>query len=443
MSVVNHLQSSGAEISGALEIAASTLPLDAVTALGESASAIAANVLDPAPVSIAGMGRSGTSMLAQMLLLCGLDLGPSGSLMAPSPQNPDGYWEHVGFVGLNDDLLEELGGAWDYPPALPSSWDTPRFAPYHDRARELIRQFPRGKAWGWKDPRTSLILPFWLQQMPQLRLVIAVRNPLEVAASLNRRNGTSRPAGIGLWSAYYERILNATQAEDRIVTHYDAHFATPGAEIRRLLAFLGLPASELAIDQCSKLVSTDLRHTHATLNDLSAAGIDETVIARYRALCDEAQWQDIPSRSTSPTATHAFPAASTAPVVPSAVAEGRAVAEPVSEHLDLTALQTALSVAEAKIRWLRDENQTLTTRLHELDEPWVQRWADLERSASWRIALTLRRARHAVAPPGSRREGLWDLARRRVATGRVAADPAPPVAPTAATESPGRRVSTT
>ncbi len=269
----------------------------------------------------------------------------------------------------------------------------------------------------------------------------AVRNPLEVAASLNRRNGTSRPAGIGLWNAYYECILDATRAEDRIVTHYDAHFASPGAEIRRLLTFLELPLSDLAIDQCSKLVSTDLRHTHATLDDLASSGVDASVVARYRALCDEAQWQDTPSRSTSMTATSAFPATSSPPIASTVLADEGAVAEVVDEHLDVAALQTALSVAEAKIRWLRDENQTLTSRLRELDDPWVQRWAELERSSSWRIALKLRRARQTLAPPGSRREGLWELARRRVAAGRASA-PVPSVAPTVTPEAPGRTVST-
>jgi hypothetical protein len=441
MSVGNHRQSSGAEIGGAPEIAPSAHPVDAGAAPGQSTSAKAVDALDPAPVSIAGMGRSGTSMLAQMLLVGGLDLGPSHRLMAPSPQNPDGYWEHIGFVGLNDDLLEELGGAWDYPPVLPDSWGTPRFAPYRERARDLIGQFPRDKPWGWKDPRTSLVLPFWLEEVPQLRLVVAVRNPLEVAASLHRRNGTSRPAGIGLWSDYYERILDLTRPEDRIVSHYDAHFASAGAEIRRLLAFLGLPSSPLAIDQCSKLVSTDLRHTRATLDDLAAAGVAPAVIARYRALCDEAQWEDSPPRSARVTAD-AFPITSGSPIVPPAGANQRTVPEVVVEHLDLTALRTALSVAEAKIRWLKDENQILTTRLHEAEEPWAQRWADLERSASWRIALKLRRARHAIAPPGSRREGLWERARRRVTMGRgsVAASP---VASTTRTDASGRTVGTT
>ena len=37
-------------------------------------------------------------------------------LMPPQADNPDGFWEHLGFVELNDELLNALGGAWDLPP---------------------------------------------------------------------------------------------------------------------------------------------------------------------------------------------------------------------------------------------------------------------------------------------------------------------------------------
>src|ERR1700730_3368996 len=67
-------------------------------------------------VCIAGAHRSGTSMLTRLLHACGLHLGPKDQLMSPQADNPEGFWEHLGFVALNDQLLSELGGAWDLPP---------------------------------------------------------------------------------------------------------------------------------------------------------------------------------------------------------------------------------------------------------------------------------------------------------------------------------------
>ena len=55
-------------------------------------------------------------MLTRLLHACGLYLGPKEELMPAQADNPDGFWEHLGFVALNDELLNELGGAWDLPP---------------------------------------------------------------------------------------------------------------------------------------------------------------------------------------------------------------------------------------------------------------------------------------------------------------------------------------
>ncbi|HZS16634.1 MAG TPA: hypothetical protein VFA51_01750, partial [Candidatus Udaeobacter sp.] len=67
-------------------------------------------------ICIAGAHRSGTSMLTRLLHSCGLYLGSKDELMAAQADNPDGFWEHLGFVALNDELLSQLGGAWDLPP---------------------------------------------------------------------------------------------------------------------------------------------------------------------------------------------------------------------------------------------------------------------------------------------------------------------------------------
>ena len=44
-------------------------------------------------------------MLTRLLHACGLYLGPKKQLMPPQADNPDGFWEHLGFVALNDELL--------------------------------------------------------------------------------------------------------------------------------------------------------------------------------------------------------------------------------------------------------------------------------------------------------------------------------------------------
>ena len=77
------------------------------------------------------------------------------------------------------------------------------------RARLLIQQFDTQTFWAWKDPRTALTMPFWRQLLPGLKVVVCVRNPLEVAHSLSQRGMSSLAFGLRLWQTYYERLLAA------------------------------------------------------------------------------------------------------------------------------------------------------------------------------------------------------------------------------------------
>ena len=139
-------------------------------------------------------------MVARLLRNCGMDLGPESDLMPPAYDNPDGFWENVNFVAINDELLNELGGAWDLPP-LSTQFAQKRFDAIRARAGTLVSAFSRATVWGWKDPRNSLTLPFWRAIIPKLRTIIVVRNPLEVAEPLRQRNGVSFHLGLSLWGS--------------------------------------------------------------------------------------------------------------------------------------------------------------------------------------------------------------------------------------------------
>ncbi len=151
-------------------------------------------------------------MLAKLLHNCGLYLGPENQLMPAQADNPDGFWEHLGFVALNDELLNKLGGAWDLPPNPNETFEHPRLDPLRMKARLLIEGFASAGAWGWKDPRNSLTLPFWQGLLPKLKTVIIVRNPLEVAYSMRERNGTSYSFGLRLWEIYNRRVIETASS---------------------------------------------------------------------------------------------------------------------------------------------------------------------------------------------------------------------------------------
>jgi GT2 family glycosyltransferase/glycosyltransferase involved in cell wall biosynthesis len=225
-------------------------------------------------------------MVTRLLHACGLYLGPKNELMPAQADNPDGFWEHLGFVALNDELLSELGGAWDLPPKADENFTHARLDPLRMKARLLIESFDSARAWGWKDPRNSLTLPFWQDLFPALKTVIVVRNPLEVAYSMRERNGTSYSLGLRLWEIYNRRLIETANEQQRLVTHYDLFFDDAETELRRIAEFIGLPHAE--VHNASALVKKRRRHTHFTTEHLIDARVAPGVIELYRALIGEA-----------------------------------------------------------------------------------------------------------------------------------------------------------
>jgi len=225
-------------------------------------------------------------MLTRLLHACGLYLGPESALMPPQADNPEGFWEHLGFVAVNDELLNQLGGAWDLPPNAQENFSDPRLDPLRMKARLLIEGFDSASAWGWKDPRNSLTLPFWHQLLPGLKTVVVVRNPLEVAHSMRERNGTSYSFGLRLWEIYNRRVIETANTQERLVTHYDLFFDDPENELRRITHFMGLPDAEVA--NAAALVTRRKRHTRFSIDDLVEARVSGEVIEFYRALINEA-----------------------------------------------------------------------------------------------------------------------------------------------------------
>jgi hypothetical protein len=241
------------------------------------------------PVAIAGMHRSGTSMVAKLLQQAGLNLGDEADLMPPATENPEGFYEHLQFVRLNDEVLNVAGAGWDCPPAAGFNWDDSALDTFRARARRLAVPLAERAPWGWKDPRTSLTLPFWRSALGPLRIVAVVRNPLEVVTSLHRRNAFSTALGLTLWQIYAERILNDTSPDERLVTHYDSYFLEPDREIARLLEYLGLRQDQ-DLHGLKTGAIPELRHHRKSVSDLYEHEFPAEVIHLYLRLCREAGW---------------------------------------------------------------------------------------------------------------------------------------------------------
>jgi hypothetical protein len=241
------------------------------------------------PVAIAGMHRSGTSMVTRLLNLCGLDLGPAEHLMEPAPDNPEGFWESMPFLHINEELLHSLGGAWDRPPEGMQDWAAaPELAAYRERAAKLVAELGLKEPWGWKDPRNSVLLGFWQAVWPDLCVIVCVRNPLEVASSLGVRDATPFLRSLRLWQRHHQDVFDVVPPERRIVCQYDAFFIDPAAELRRLLDFLKIEVSDETIATACETIRRGLRHNEVAIEDLAALPNGPEVLDAYERLVREA-----------------------------------------------------------------------------------------------------------------------------------------------------------
>lgn len=238
---------------------------------GESAAGRATVAPDARPVPTAvcvlGMHRSGTSLVARTLNLLGVALGSDADLARAAPDNPRGFWEHPSIRRVNDEILEALAGSWHEPPVFPEGWErTAAFQDLRTRARRVIaRDFGEAPLWGWKDPRTCVTLPFWQQVIGPMRYVICLRNPLDVARSLEQRDGFSQEKGVGLWVAYMRAALRGSTGAHRLFVSFDDVIEQPAIELARMAAFLSREPAPASASMGAAAACGDpaLRHHHA------------------------------------------------------------------------------------------------------------------------------------------------------------------------------------
>jgi hypothetical protein len=195
---------------------------------------------DQTVVCVLGMHRSGTSLVARLLNLLGVDLGPEESLMKPTEDNAGGYWEHQRIIDLNDDVLARLGGTWYEPPPIsPEVFAGPDFADLRRAARRLVaNDFGSSRLWGWKDPRSCLVLPFWQLVLPSARYVVCLRNPADVARSMARAIDRV-DSGLELWLRYTSDTLTHTRGHPRLLLFYEDVMRDWRGELARIASFVG------------------------------------------------------------------------------------------------------------------------------------------------------------------------------------------------------------
>ena len=244
------------------------------------------------PVCVLGFGRSGTSLTMRLLNLMGVELGPQQDLVPPTEaENPRGYWEPQWMLELNDEILAMLGTDWWHPlPAEPGWEQRSEFDPLRERARNLLKEkFDTASVWGWKEPRTTLTLPFWRDLVPNARYVICLRTPADAISSFQRRPDPNLPirAWGDLWLEYTARALGETRGKPRMLVFYEDYFRDGPSQIVRLASFIGLEpgATDGLHERLFQEIDQNLRHHSTSSSELAVAwGLAPTVRMLFLAL---------------------------------------------------------------------------------------------------------------------------------------------------------------
>lgn len=195
----------------------------------------------PRVITILGMHRSGTSALAGSLEAAGLALGDVRSEGGDS--NQKGHREPGELIKLHEDVLITSGGAWHLAPRQ-VRWT----AEQRERRDAFISSRLGLPVWGWKEPRTLLVIEGWLEALPDLEMVGTFRHPLVVARSLQRRHGGDTPEmWLDLWHAYNLRLLALVQERGVPLIDFDLPAEAYQRRLRALVSGLGLPRPALAM----------------------------------------------------------------------------------------------------------------------------------------------------------------------------------------------------
>ncbi len=207
----------------------------------------------PGPVIVTGMHRSRTSLVASLLARVAVDMGPR--LLSPDPHNPAGYFEDVEFLDFQRRLLAACcpaddGGHPDWGWTEHERLDREGFHPFLPVARMMIAARDREAMWGWKDPRTTLLLDFWNGIAGGARYVLVYRAPWDVAESVQRLGSDvflrHPDYAYRIWTFYNAHLLDFyVRHSDRCVLVNSTALRSRLEPFHRLLAEkLNLPVAE-------------------------------------------------------------------------------------------------------------------------------------------------------------------------------------------------------
>jgi len=191
-------------------------------------------------VIVLGMHRSGTSMLSG-LLVTGFGYHTGDPLIGANPSNPKGHFELLPVMRQNDEFMKKQRIAWNVGVI---KYDNNKGIQQYKSGEVEFKEGKRALQflnhknsipYLQKDPRMCITLPTWLQLLhKEPTVVFTYRHPLEVAMSLQARNGMRLLHGLHLWIVYNMQAIQNSQGLCRVLTSNNAILTNAFTEVQRI-----------------------------------------------------------------------------------------------------------------------------------------------------------------------------------------------------------------
>lgn len=223
-------------------------------------------MINPNPIIILGVHRSGTSIMSKILAKCGINMGIK--------QNINN--ESVFFHELNKEILQEnnetgylfsttqnLLQSEEYlnrkAAYLKQSINKGLIKKHIGRVNQIKSNVVKTEInWGFKDPRNIILLPLWKKVYPEAKFIIIYRNPVDVCSSLyyfeqKRYKGMLKrnpnkifdfypDKSLKIWNEFMELLIEAEKSINCISIKYEEMHLKP--ELTKLKNFISSSVNE-------------------------------------------------------------------------------------------------------------------------------------------------------------------------------------------------------
>lgn len=137
------------------------------------------------PILITGCARSGTSLTAGIVHLCG---AWGGEMRGPNQYNPKGMFENAAIVNeLSKPYLSSIGADPMGQKPLPDTENVPIVQDWHLAVLMRLKdQGYNGEKWFYKGAKMCLFWPVWHAAFPHAKWIIVRRDANQIADSCMR-----------------------------------------------------------------------------------------------------------------------------------------------------------------------------------------------------------------------------------------------------------------